>query len=175
MMLHNRILTHEEGLDWRLLIQPAAGLLAGLFPWHLRRPFVEPNQTNLTVLTLILHRVGGTQGKAGVCNHACAVETLWQWSRHNLKCESSPHLSIWRPLSLLICILQQVHQPSALINACLSDTALNLPPTLLCVCVYHSLGLVDLFAPRGAPLMWQHNVGQAWVTAGQRRPGWRGN
>lgn len=86
----------------------------------------QTNQANLTVLTLILLRICGTQGEADVCYRACLVNTLWQWSRHKLKCESSLHLSVWYPLSLLICILQQVHQPSALFNACLSDTALNL-------------------------------------------------
>lgn len=131
------------------------------------------NQTKLTVPTVILLHIWGT-GETDFCAHACAVETLPQWSRHNLKCESSLQPSLWHPLPLLICIPQQVYQPSALINACLSDTALNLTRTLLCACVYLPVSPWLICSQKcSADVTAQRGTG--WVAAGQRRPGRRGN
>lgn len=90
-------------------------------------------------------------------------------------CDSEAHAGwsvnhLWRPLPLLICILQQLYQPSALINACLLDTVWNLPRTLLCAYVYLPVS-PWLIGSRGcsADMTAQRRTGQ--VTAGQRRPG----
>lgn len=88
--------------------------------------------------TFLPHHVRGTReggaltfGLVHVVLILCDSEADTSWSV-NHPC---------RPRSLLICVVQQVYQPSALINACLSDAALNLPPTLLCACVYLPMSL----------------------------------
>lgn len=158
-------------MDYGPDLQP--GCFKNLFRRRSCSPFSSATQPKLSSLTVILHHLWGT-GEADVCTHACAVETVWQWSRHKLKCESSLRPSLRHPLSPLICILRQVYQPSALMNECLSATALNLTQTLLCACVYLPVSpWLICSQKRSADVTAQRRTGR--VTAGRRRPGRRGN